>query len=63
MHHPLENFHVSHIEWNPDGRSLVLMDKDKFCIGFPLDEDHQLSESDVEAEAKEVIAQELYAAH
>ena len=33
--HPV-NFTVSSMEWNPDGKSLVIMDKDKFCLAFPI---------------------------
>ncbi len=35
---PAENFGVNSVTWNPDGRSLVLMDHDKFCVAFPLDD-------------------------
>ncbi|KAJ1336681.1 hypothetical protein BSLG_007000 [Batrachochytrium salamandrivorans] len=35
---PAVNFQVMSFEWNPDGRSVVLMDKDKFCIAFTIDE-------------------------
>ncbi|KAI8801005.1 WD40-repeat-containing domain protein [Cladochytrium replicatum] len=31
---PAVNFAVSSFRWNPDGKSLVLMDKDKFCLAF-----------------------------
>ncbi|KAI9014635.1 hypothetical protein BC832DRAFT_589137 [Gaertneriomyces semiglobifer] len=34
---PAANFQIMSMEWNPDGKSLIMMDKDKFCIGFPVD--------------------------
>ncbi|KAJ3172057.1 WD repeat-containing protein wrap73 [Geranomyces variabilis] len=36
---PAVNFSVQSFSWSPDGRSLALMDKDKFCLAFPVDED------------------------
>lgn len=35
---PIIGFKVCSLEWTSDGRSLVLMDQDKFCIAFPLEE-------------------------
>jgi hypothetical protein len=32
------NFHVLGIEWNPDGRSVLVKDSDKFCVAFPVDD-------------------------
>ena len=34
----LVNFQVLSFQWNPDGKSLLLMDKDKFCVSFLIDE-------------------------
>ncbi|KAJ3351054.1 WD repeat-containing protein wrap73 [Entophlyctis luteolus] len=31
---PAINFQTVSIKWTPDGRSIVLMDKDKFCLSF-----------------------------
>jgi WD40 repeat protein len=31
---PAVNFHLTDFKWNPDGKSLALMDKDKFCLAF-----------------------------
>ncbi|KAJ3142543.1 WD repeat-containing protein wrap73 [Physocladia obscura] len=31
---PAVNFQIAQIRWTPDGRSMVLMDKDKFCLAF-----------------------------
>ena len=36
MRIPAVNFLVSGLQWNPDGKSLLLMDKDKFCVCFML---------------------------
>lgn len=36
------NFQVINFAWNPDGKSMVLMDKDKFCLAFPIDEPNQI---------------------
>ncbi|KAI9094894.1 hypothetical protein DFS34DRAFT_627591 [Phlyctochytrium arcticum] len=35
---PAVQFTVTDVKWNPNGRGLVLLDKDKFCVGFPVDE-------------------------
>ncbi|KAJ3319035.1 WD repeat-containing protein wrap73 [Boothiomyces sp. JEL0866] len=35
---PAVNFNIVDLSWNPDGKSLVLMDKDKFCLSFLVDE-------------------------
>ncbi|KAJ3294247.1 WD repeat-containing protein wrap73 [Borealophlyctis nickersoniae] len=35
---PAVNFQVHNFSWNPDGKSIVLMDKDKFCLAFPIEE-------------------------
>jgi hypothetical protein len=32
------NFNVTNFKWNPDGRSVLLLDKDKFCLSFIVDE-------------------------
>jgi hypothetical protein len=31
-------FKVTSVEWAGDGRSIVIMDNDKFCVSFPLEE-------------------------
>ncbi|KAJ3005261.1 WD repeat-containing protein wrap73 [Thoreauomyces humboldtii] len=36
---PAVNFQVQSVKWNPDGKSLLLLDKDKFCMAFPVDDD------------------------
>jgi len=36
---PALNFEVHSMNWNPDGKSIVLMDKDKFCLAFPIEEE------------------------
>ncbi|KND00317.1 uncharacterized protein SPPG_04641 [Spizellomyces punctatus DAOM BR117] len=35
---PAVNFQVLSFEWNPDGKSMSLLDKDKFCLAFPIEE-------------------------
>jgi hypothetical protein len=35
---PAVEFKVLDFSWNPDGKSLVLLDKDKFCLSFIIDE-------------------------
>ncbi|KAI8904993.1 hypothetical protein EDD86DRAFT_212022 [Gorgonomyces haynaldii] len=35
---PQVNFQVLNLKWNPDGKSLMLLDKDKFCLAFLLDD-------------------------
>lgn len=35
----LVNFTVSNLEWNSDGMSLVLMDKDKYCVSYLIEEE------------------------
>ncbi|KAJ1558724.1 WD repeat-containing protein wrap73, partial [Nowakowskiella sp. JEL0078] len=37
---PAVNFTVMSFRWNSDGKSIVLMDKDKFCVAFPIEENH-----------------------
>lgn len=32
------SFNIVDLAWNPDGKSLLLMDKDKFCLTFLVDE-------------------------
>ncbi|KAF9117941.1 WD repeat-containing protein wrap73 [Mortierella sp. 14UC] len=38
---PVENFVVSSLKWCPDGRGLLLLDKDMYCIGFPIEDEDQ----------------------
>ncbi|KAF9907015.1 WD repeat-containing protein wrap73 [Linnemannia zychae] len=38
---PAENFVVSSLKWCPDGRGLLLLDKDMYCIGFPIEDEDQ----------------------
>ncbi|KAG9062735.1 WD repeat-containing protein wrap73 [Linnemannia hyalina] len=38
---PAENFVVSSLKWCPDGKGLLLLDKDMFCIGFPIEDGDQ----------------------
>ena len=35
---PAVNFCVCSFKWNPDGKSMLLMDKDKFCVCFLIEE-------------------------
>ncbi len=49
------NFHVQTIEWNPDGRSVLVMDHEKFCIGFPVD-----GETEFVSEVKEETTDEAF---
>lgn len=35
---PAVSFNVVDFKWNPDGKSLALLDKDKFCLSFIVDE-------------------------
>ncbi|TPX40671.1 hypothetical protein CcCBS67573_g10611 [Chytriomyces confervae] len=35
---PAVNFQIAAFSWCPDGRSLVLIDKDKFCIAYLVEE-------------------------
>ncbi|KAL2916870.1 hypothetical protein HK105_203649 [Polyrhizophydium stewartii] len=35
---PALSFNVMSFEWNPDGRSLLLMDKDKLCVAYTIEE-------------------------
>jgi WD40 repeat protein len=35
---PAVNFMISQFKWSPDGRSLALVDKDKFCLAFMVEE-------------------------
>ena len=43
---PALNFKLSCIEWNPNGSSIALFDKDKFCIGFPVGEFSEYEDDD-----------------
>ncbi|TPX54644.1 hypothetical protein SeMB42_g00189 [Synchytrium endobioticum] len=36
---PAVNFNVASFRWAPDSKSLALLDKEKFCIAYPLAED------------------------
>ncbi|KAF9168722.1 WD repeat-containing protein wrap73 [Actinomortierella ambigua] len=36
---PSENFSVMALRWSPDGRGMLLLDKDEFCLSFPVDPD------------------------
>ncbi|KAI8896244.1 hypothetical protein BC833DRAFT_541597 [Globomyces pollinis-pini] len=36
---PAVNFNVVKFYWNPDGKSLVLLDKEKFCLSFMVDDE------------------------
>ncbi|KAF9171424.1 WD repeat-containing protein wrap73 [Mortierella sp. AD010] len=38
---PAEGFEVSSLKWCPNGKGLLLLDKDMFCIGFPVEEDEE----------------------
>ncbi|KAG0246027.1 hypothetical protein B0O80DRAFT_499357 [Mortierella sp. GBAus27b] len=38
---PGEGFVVSSLKWCPDGKGLLLLDNDMFCVGFPIEEDDQ----------------------
>jgi hypothetical protein len=33
-----ENFEVKDLRWSPDGKGLVLLDKDTFCCAFEVEE-------------------------
>lgn len=35
---PAVNFNIQELRWNNDGKSLVVMDKEKFTLAFPLQE-------------------------
>jgi hypothetical protein len=34
---PAINFNVGQMKWSPDGRSLALIDREKFCLAFLVD--------------------------
>ncbi|KAI8579114.1 hypothetical protein K450DRAFT_243943 [Umbelopsis ramanniana AG] len=34
---PAEKFSISTVRWSPDGKSLLLMSKDMFCLAWPID--------------------------
>ncbi|KAG2175125.1 hypothetical protein INT44_007603 [Umbelopsis vinacea] len=34
---PAEKFSISNIRWSPDGKTLLLMSKDMFCLAWPID--------------------------
>ncbi|KAF9897481.1 hypothetical protein BX616_005522, partial [Lobosporangium transversale] len=36
---PVENFEVSSLKWCPEGKGLLLLDKDMFCLAFPIEGD------------------------
>ncbi|KAJ7293460.1 quinon protein alcohol dehydrogenase-like superfamily [Mycena rebaudengoi] len=36
---PAKNFETRDLKWTPDGKGLVLIDKDVFCCGFEVEED------------------------
>ncbi|KAI1310189.1 WD repeat-containing protein wrap73 [Mortierella claussenii] len=38
---PAENFEVCSIKWCPDGKGLLLLDKNSFCQGFPIEEEEE----------------------
>ncbi|KAI8817774.1 uncharacterized protein EV422DRAFT_590168 [Fimicolochytrium jonesii] len=38
---PAANFQTHHLTWNPSGTSLALLDKDKFCLAFLVQEDEE----------------------
>ncbi|KAG0343405.1 WD repeat-containing protein wrap73 [Podila minutissima] len=38
---PAENFEVNSLRWCPEGGSLLLLDRDMFCLAYPLDENDQ----------------------
>ncbi|KAG0343601.1 WD repeat-containing protein wrap73 [Podila humilis] len=38
---PIENFEVNSLRWSPEGGSLLLLDKDLFCLAYPMDENEQ----------------------
>ncbi|ORX48102.1 YVTN repeat-like/Quino protein amine dehydrogenase [Piromyces finnis] len=42
---PALNFEVHSIKWNPNGKSIVLMDKDKFCLAFPIEDELEDAEN------------------
>ena len=55
----LENFTIETVDWNPDGRSLILMDKSKFCVAFPLDEGQEEVEVDRMGNSLEDISEKV----
>ncbi|KAG0229901.1 WD repeat-containing protein wrap73 [Actinomortierella wolfii] len=36
---PSEDFTVMALRWSPDGRGMLLLDKEEFCLSFPVDPD------------------------
>ncbi|KAG0211319.1 WD repeat-containing protein wrap73 [Mortierella sp. GBA30] len=40
---PAEGFEVTSLKWCPDGRGLLLLDNDMFCLGFPIEEQEQFT--------------------
>ncbi|KAG0048907.1 WD repeat-containing protein wrap73 [Gryganskiella cystojenkinii] len=36
---PVEEFEISSLRWCPDGKGLLLLAKDQFCLGFPIEEE------------------------
>ncbi|KAF9582570.1 WD repeat-containing protein wrap73 [Lunasporangiospora selenospora] len=43
---PIEQFEITSIRWSPDGKGVLLLDKDMFCLGFPVDEESQNATQD-----------------
>lgn len=35
----LENFEARDLKWSPDGKGLILLDKDQYCCAFEVQED------------------------
>ncbi|KAF9196649.1 WD repeat-containing protein wrap73 [Haplosporangium sp. Z 11] len=38
---PAEGFEVASLKWCPEGKGLLLLDKDMFCLGFPIEDEEQ----------------------
>ncbi|KAF9957954.1 WD repeat-containing protein wrap73 [Mortierella alpina] len=36
---PAEGFEASSLKWCPDGRGLLLLDRDMYCLGFPIEDE------------------------
>ena len=41
-----QKFEVRDVRWAPDGKGLVLMDKDMFCCAFEVSEGDEMHEAD-----------------
>ncbi|KAJ3218127.1 WD repeat-containing protein wrap73 [Dinochytrium kinnereticum] len=55
---PTIDFVVSQLQWSPDGRSVLLMDREKFCLSFLLhDEDEEPPAQNSPEPASPVITQ------